>query len=252
MNGTICLNADVGELPGTDGRALDAGLLALVSRCNIACGGHAGDAGSMAATIALAQERDIGIGAHPAYPDRAGFGRRRLDIAPAALAAALATQVAALQAVAAARGATVRHLKPHGALYNVAATDLATARLVVAVAADAGIGQLLGPPGSAFAVAAADAGLGFIAEGFADRSYEADGSLTPRTLPGAVLASAAGVAAQALRIVRQGEVIARTGERLRLCVQTLCLHGDTPGALALAHGLREALAAAGIAVRAGG
>lgn len=143
------------------------------------------------------------------------------------------------------------HLKPHGALYNVAAGDIAMARLVVAVAADAGIAQLLGPPGSALAAAAAEAGLRFVAEGFADRSYEADGSLTPRDLPDAVLVTLDSIAAQALRIVRRGEVVARTGERLPLCVRTLCLHGDTPDAPALVRGLRAALAAAGIAVRAG-
>lgn len=251
MTLAICLNADVGELPGQDGRALDADLLALVSRCNIACGGHAGDAGTMAATVALARHHGVGIGAHPSYPDRAGFGRVRLAMTSAALATALSGQVAALQAVAADLGATVGHLKPHGALYNVAATDPATARLVATVAADAGIGQLLGPPGSALEAAAAQAGLRFITEGFADRSYEADGSLTPRHQPGALLASPADVVAQVLRIVRQGEVIARTGERLHLRVQTLCLHGDTPGAPGLARGLRAELSAAGIAVGAG-
>ncbi|MBX3724549.1 MAG: 5-oxoprolinase subunit PxpA [Xanthomonadales bacterium] len=251
MNGSICLNADLGELPGRAGRDLDAALLALVSRCNIACGGHAGDPESMAATVDAAARRDVGIGAHPSYPDRAGFGRQSMAISRSALADSLSAQVTALVSIATAQGSRVRHLKPHGALYNDAAADPALAMLVARLAIDARIGELLGPPRSALAEAAAHTGLRFVAEGFADRAYQADGGLAPRNLPGAVLGRPAALIAQALQIVRTHTVTARTGELLELHVQTLCLHGDTPAALSLARALRDALDQAGIAVRAG-
>lgn len=250
MRRAICLNADLGELPGAAGRALDDALLALVSRCNIACGGHAGDTPTMAATVDAALRHGVRIGAHPSYPDRAGFGRRRPAIDDAALARALTDQVAALAAVAAARSAPLRHLKPHGALYNEAARDAGLARLVARTTAAAGIPELLGPPGSALAEAARRAGLRFVAEGFADRAYLADGRLAPRDTPGAVHDQPGQVVAQALSIIGTGRVTSRDGVVLDLPVRTLCLHGDTPAALVLARALHAALAEAGIAVAA--
>lgn len=250
MKRRICLNADLGELPGAAGRALDEALLALVSRCNIACGGHAGDAATMAATVAAACRHGVRIGAHPSYPDRAGFGRRRPDVDEATLAASLAAQVAALAAVAAAQQAPLRHLKAHGALYNDAAADPALAGLVARTAVAAGIAELLGPPGSALADAADRTGLRFVAEGFADRAYLADGRLAPRDTPGAVFGQPGQVVAQALSLLRSGQVETRDGLRIDLPVRTLCLHGDTPAALALARALRAALAEAGVEVRA--
>jgi UPF0271 protein len=240
----------VGELPGDDGRALDRAILDVVTRCNIACGGHAGDDESMAATIQAAVERNVLIGAHPSYPDREGFGRARPNIRDEDLEQSLLSQVRALTAIARGQGATAAHLKPHGSLYNDAAKDEGLAEMVVSVCQRVGIPELLGPPDSALERKAREAGLVFVAEAFADRSYEADGSLTPRALPGAVLTDEAKQLAQALSIIIDGEVSARTGERVRLQSQTICLHGDTPGAAGSALALKSALVARGIEITA--
>jgi UPF0271 protein len=250
MSTRICLNADVGELPGDDGRALDRAILDVVTRCNIACGGHAGDDESMAATIHAATARGVLIGAHPSYPDRAGFGRARPNISDEDLEQSLLSQVRTLKAIARGQGAAVAHLKPHGSLYNDAAKDEGLAEMVVSVCQRVGIPELLGPPDSALERKARETGLVFVAEVFADRSYEADGSLTPRALPGAVLTDEARQLAQALSIIVDGEVSARTGERVRLQAQTICLHGDTPGAAGSALALKRALVARGIEITA--
>ena len=250
MTGSICLNADVGELPGEEGRALDRVILDVVTRCSIACGGHAGDTASMTATIRAAQARGVLSGAHPSYPDREGFGRRRANIDNRALEESLLSQVRSLKAIARETGAAVMHVKPHGALYNDAAKDRDLAGIVVSVCQRSGIDTLLGPPGSLLARAAERTGLVYIAEAFADRSYEADGSLTPRSVPGAVIADEAQQAEQVIRLIEKGEVIACTGERVSVNAQTICLHGDTPGAAQAALALKQALVARGIAIRA--
>lgn len=249
MSAQVCLNADIGELPGGAGRALDAAILEVVSRCSIACGGHAGDAVSMAETLRMAQARGVHAGAHPSYPDREGFGRTRKNMSLAELAVSLKAQVSDLQAIAATEGVELRHIKPHGALYNDAARDADLARLVVALSGESGITTLLGPPASEMERAARVVGLTYIAEGFADRAYEADLSLTPRGLPGAVFEDHAAQRAQALEMVLKHQVTARTGEILPLRIDTLCLHGDTPGAAENAVSLRDALEASGIAIR---
>lgn len=250
MSTRICLNADVGELPGDDGRALDRAILDVVTRCNIACGGHAGDDESMAATIHAATARGVRIGAHPSYPDREGFGRTRPSIGDQELEQSLLSQVRALKAIANGQGASVIHLKPHGSLYNDAAKDDGLSAMVVSICQQINVPQLLGPPGSVLERKASEAGLVFVAEAFADRSYEADASLTPRTLPGAVMTDEAIQLAQAISIVEVGEVIARTGERVRVQAQTICLHGDTPGAAGSAFALKRALLARGIEIAA--
>ena len=191
MSRSICLNADLGELPGEAGRTLDAAMLRVVTRCNIACGGHAGDDDSIRRTVEVAKTHRVQIGAHPSYPDREHFGRRSLTMEPAELAASLDTQVSRLLEIAKSAGVPVVHLKAHGALYNDAAKDGALARLVASAAVKAGIPELVGPPNSAMDTAAQAAGLRFLAEGFADRSYEPDGALTPRGLPGAADLAAA-------------------------------------------------------------
>lgn len=248
MTRSICLNADIGELPGDAGRALDRAILKVVSRCSIACGGHAGDAASMAQTLEMAQAFGVLAGAHPSYPDREGFGRSRNNVSAAELAASLKDQVSDLLRIAAATGAQVRHIKPHGALYNDAAKDAGLAGMVAALCVETGIPVLLGPPASEMERAARASGLTYIAEGFVDRAYEADLSLTPRNLPGAVFHDPETQQAQALSIALRHEVTTRTGQIIALHVQTLCLHGDTPGAAENAAVLRAALEAQGIAI----
>jgi 5-oxoprolinase (ATP-hydrolysing) subunit A len=247
---TICLNADIGELPGANGRALDRAILDVVSRCSIASGGHAGDQASMVATVKAADARGVLIGAHPSYPDREGFGRKPMAMSRDDLAASLSQQVRALAAITRERGASLSHLKPHGALYNTAAQDESIARTIVDVTTQSRIALLIGPPNSCLEVAAAEAGLDFLAEGFADRAYEMSGALTPRSLTGAVLETDAERIRQAVQIAADHQVSTRTGETIDLPVRTICVHGDTPGALASALAIRDALNAAGIEINA--
>lgn len=249
MSAAVCLNADLGELSGPEGRALDAAILGVVTRCNVACGGHAGDEASMRETVRRAKASGVRVGAHPSYPDRENFGRVSLGLPPGLLEASLIDQVAALKRIAREEGVEIVHLKPHGALYNDAARDAELSEIIVRVAAGANVQEILGPPKSELEQAAGRAGLTFIAEGFADRSYEADGNLTPRGIPGAVISDPHAIEANALSMAQTGMVTARTGEMLSLGVATLCLHSDTPGAATHAAHIRKALEAAGVAVR---
>jgi 5-oxoprolinase (ATP-hydrolysing) subunit A len=249
MSASICLNADLGELPGIEGRTIDAALLHVVTRCSIACGGHAGDAETMRITLREAKRRGVRVGAHPSFPDREHFGRRSLDLPADELTSTLTEQVAGLLAIAAEEGVSISHLKPHGALYNDAARDAKLARLVAGVTRGAGISELVGPPFSELERAAAAAGLAFVAEGFADRTYEPDGSLTPRSIAGAVIDDAEAVVRQAAGFAQHDRVTVRGGGELAWPVQTLCLHSDTPGAGAHAAALRRALEAAGVSIR---
>ena len=250
MKKRICLNADVGELPGDEGRALDRTILDVVSRCSIACGGHAGDDVSMEATIRAAQVRGVLIGAHPSYPDREGFGRSRANVSNEDLDVSLLSQVRRLKAISRERGAVVAHLKPHGSLYNDAAKDRVLADMVVSVCRRTEVPALIGPPASRLEDGARAAGLEFIAEAFADRSYEADSSLTPRSMPGAVIIDEAIQLKQVLCLIETGSVLARTGEQVSLDARTICLHGDTPGAAKAAFALKQALMARGITIEA--
>lgn len=250
MSVSLCLNADLGEMPGEEGRALDAAMLDVVTRCNIACGGHAGDADIMRETVRRALANGVQIGAHPSYPDICNFGRRSLQIAPKDLLVSLIRQTKLLVEIAASEGAKVVHLKAHGALYNDAARDEALALLVARVAHEAGLREIVGPPGSKLEAAARAAGLEFVAEGFADRTYEADGSLTPRSVEGAVIDRPEAVLAQAIAFAKEGRVATRGGGRLDLPIRTLCLHSDTPGADKNASAIRAGLEQAGVLVRA--
>lgn len=249
MANRIDLNADVGESLGPWAMGADEALVPLVTSVNVACGFHAGDPLSIRRTVALAHAAGVAIGAHPGYPDLVGFGRRDLAMSAAELEAAVLYQVAALAGIVAAEGGRLAHVKPHGALYNRAAGDAAVAEPIARAVAclDASI-RLVGPPGSALLAAAAAAGLAGVAEGFADRAYEADGSLRSRRLPGAVHDDPARAAAQALEIARDGHVTTVDGTPIDLAVATLCIHGDTPGAAAVARAIWEALAAAGVEV----
>jgi UPF0271 protein len=218
----------------------------------VACGFHAGDPLTICHTVRFALDAGCAVGAHPGYPDLVGFGRRQMELAADELEAAVLYQVAALAGIVRAEGGRLAHVKPHGALYHRATVDPAAAGAVAraVAAADAGL-RLVGPPGSALLEAGASAGLACLAEGFADRAYEADGRLRARRLPGALL-DPIGAGAQAVAIARDGRVTAVDGSVLPLAAATLCVHGDTPGAAAIAAAVRRELAAAGITVRSPG
>lgn len=253
MDLRIDLNADVGESFGAWPMGEDALLIPLVTSANVACGFHAGDPLTIERTVRLALEAGVAVGAHPGYPDLAGFGRRELSMSADELEAAVLYQVAALDGMVRACGGRLAHVKPHGALYNRAAADLAVARSIAAAVARLGPGlRLVGPPGSALLAAGREAGLAVTAEGFADRAYEPDGSLRPRRLPGSVHHDPAVAAAQAVSIALHGRVTAADGTPVDVRAGSLCVHGDTPGAVEIARAVRAALVGAGFALLAPG
>ena len=246
-NPRIDLNADLGEGFGAWRAGADEELLAIVTSANVACGFHAGDPVIMRRVCAEAVRRGVAIGAQVGYRDLVGFGRRRIDVAPDDLSADVLYQLGALDGFARAAGDRVRYLKPHGALYHAAATDAGQAGAVVSalLAWDRPL-PVLTLPGSALASAAAGAGLPVVGEAFCDRGYRADGSLVPRDQPGAVLHDAAAIADRALAMVTDGEVRSVDGSPIALQPVSLCVHGDTPGAAAIARAVRDRLAGAGI------
>lgn len=248
--GTVMdLNADLGEGFGSWPGAEDPALVGLVTTTHIACGFHAGDPTTMRRTVAAAVAAGTVVGAHPSYPDLVGFGRRALDVAPEQVAADVLYQVGALEAIARAAGTSVRSVKPHGALYHRLATDEACCAAVAgAVAALGGDVALVVPAGSPAETVAARAGVRVVAEAFCDRAYRADGGLVARTAPGALLTDPAVAAGQALRLATEGRVVTAEGTTLELAPATLCVHGDTPGALAIATAVRRALEEAGVTV----
>jgi UPF0271 protein len=244
---SIDLNSDLGE-----GAGHDAEIMRLVTSANIACGGHAGDERTMRETVDLALRHGVAIGAHPGYPDRANFGRIPMAMDALALVETVSAQVRALTEVASVAGARVRHVKAHGAMYNQAERDVAVASAVASGIFDdaRGAGLLVfAPPGSAMLVSAQAMDLRVAREGFVDRAYERDGTLRSRRLPGALHTDPSVAAAQAVSFVRDGGVRAFDGTFLPLAIDTLCLHGDTPGAPAIAVAVRDALARAGVEVR---
>ena len=245
----IDLNCDLGELPGEAARALDRQMMEIVTSINVACGGHAGDADTMRATVRAARDADVTVGAHPGFADREGFGRREIDLAPAEIDTLVRGQVEALRAIAAAEGVAVRYVKPHGALYNMAARDRSLAAAVARAVAmcDPGL-ALVALSGSALVEAGRDAGLAVVPEVFADRAYDATGALVSRTVPGAVIHDPALAVARAVGMVRDGAVTVIDGTRVPLTAGTICVHGDTPGADVIARRLREGLEAAGVVV----
>jgi UPF0271 protein len=240
------LNADLGEGFGAWRLGDDAGLLAVVTSANVACGFHAGDPGTMRRVCVDAAARGVAIGAQVGYRDLAGFGRRRIDYEPGELADDVLYQLAALDGIARVAGSRVSYVKPHGALYNVAADDPGQARAVVdAVAAyDPGL-AVLGLPGSVLLRLAGEAGLRPVGEGFADRAYQPNGRLVPRSQPGALVTDRAEVARRASRMAA-GEVVSLDGTILKINVESICVHGDSPDAVALAIGVRQALTTDGI------
>jgi len=246
----IDINCDMGESFGPWKMGADAEVMPNITSANVACGAHAGDPGVMRRTIRAAKQHGVAVGAHPGFADLQGFGRREMQADPAEVEDSLIAQIGALAAMARAEAAPLRHVKAHGALYNMAARDrkLADAVARAIKAFDASL-VMFGLPKSPLIEAGIAAGLRVAAEGFADRSYEADGSLTPRSRPGAVIHDAAVVVDRAVRMVRDGVVLTSEGREIPLKVDTICVHGDTPGAPDLTRRIRAGLEAAGISVR---
>jgi 5-oxoprolinase (ATP-hydrolysing) subunit A len=243
----VDLNADLGESFGAWRLGDDAALLAVVTSANIACGFHAGDPLTIRQACASAVARGVSIGAQVSYRDLAGFGRREMTVPPAELTAEVLYQIAALDGVAKAEGGRVSYVKPHGALYNRAARDRVQADCVAdAIRSYDPRLPLLTLPGSAAATAAADAGLAVVAEAFADRAYRDDGTLVPRGEPGAVLSDPDRVAARIVEMVTTGMVQSVTGQLVALQPRSVCVHGDTPGAVSLARAVRKALEQSGL------
>ncbi len=247
----IDLNCDLGESFGVWRMGEDAAMLDVVSSANIACGFHGGDPMTMLATCGAAARRGVAIGAHVAYRDLAGFGRRFIDVAPDELRADVLYQLSALAGVAASVGTMVRYVKPHGALYNRIAVDETQAAAVAdAVASFPAELPILGLADSAIERACRSRGVRFVHEAFIDRAYLADGSLVPRGRGDAVLGVRDDVAGRAVRMASEGTVEAVDGATVRLDPVSLCVHGDSPGAVAMALSVRDALAAAGIRIEA--
>ena len=247
----VDLNADVGESYGRWRLGDDVALLDVVTSANVACGFHAGDPSTLRATCAAAAARGVAVGAQVSYPDLAGFGRRFLDMAPDELTDAVLYQVGALDALARVTGTHVSYVKPHGALYNAVVSHEAQAAAVVRAVRELDPGlPVLGLPGSALLRAAGAAGLRAVPEAFADRAYRADGTLVPRREPGAVLSDPDEVAGRVVALVTDGAVRAVDGSRVAVIAESVCVHGDSPGAVATARAVRVALERAGVAVRA--
>ncbi len=244
---TVDLNSDVGESFGRWQLGDDAGVLAAVTSANVACGFHAGDATTLRRTCALAAEHGVTVGAQVGYRDLAGFGRRFIDMDPAELVDDLLYQIGALEALARASGLSVRYVKPHGALYNAIVTHEAQAHAVVeAVRTYDPALPLVGLPGSAVLARAEEAGLRTVREAFADRAYTPEGTLVSRREPGAVLDDPAEVARRVVQMVTEGQVRAVDGSQVDVEVDSVCVHGDSPGAVAMAEQVRDALAGAGV------
>jgi UPF0271 protein len=243
---TIDLNADLGE-----GCEFDVELMAIVSSCNIACGGHAGDSLSMTTTVDLAVANEVAIGAHPGYSDRSGFGRVSHFQSGDELHKTLIKQLDTLQEIVCSAGSSLTHVKPHGALYNDAAGDRSVAKIVVqAVQHVCGNAAIIGPPKSELERAAAEENITFIAEAFVDRAYLPDGSLVPRSEPNAVHADMNTITTQAATLATKGTLTAETGEVIEVHASTLCIHGDTANAAEIGLAVREVLLARGVKIRA--
>jgi UPF0271 protein len=241
-------NCDLGE-----GCGQDAAIVPYISSASIACGAHAGDEATMREAVSLCLAHGVAIGAHPSFEDREHFGRRELALAPADIHALVRRQVALLASICTEAGARLRHAKPHGALYNLAARDRAVADAIADAVREADPAlSLYGLADSQLTAAGEAAGLRVAHEAFAERAYDADGRLAPRGTAGAVIDGFDAALAQVRNLVRAGSVVARDGTRVRIRADTLCLHGDRSDAAAFARGLREALEAEGVAIRAPG
>jgi UPF0271 protein len=244
----IDLNSDLGEGFGVWALGDDDALLDVVTSANVACGFHAGDPSTMRRVCARAAARGVSVGAQVSYRDLAGFGRRFIDVDPGELADEVLYQVGALDACARAAGTAVAYVKPHGALYNAAVHHGAQAGAVVDGVRAFGDLPVLGLPGSRLLAAAEAAGLRAVREAFADRGYTPEGTLVPRREPNALLTDTAAIVDRALRLAEHGELVAVDGTVLKTDAASLCLHGDTPGAVAHALAVRDALTSAGVEI----
>lgn len=245
------LNADMAEGFGAYDIGDDSGILKIIGSANIACGFHAGDPSTMLRTVRLAARHGVSVGAHPSLPDLQGFGRRRMDVSVEDAYALVVYQVGALKGFARTAGVRVAHVKPHGALYNMAAGDGALAEAICRAVRDVDDSLILfGLAGSELVSQARALGLRAANEVFADRSYEADGSLTPRSRSEATIEDATLAADRAVRMVLEGRVAARDGSDVRIQADTICVHGDGANAAAIARTVRHRLEAAGIAIAA--
>jgi UPF0271 protein len=246
----IDLNCDMGEGFGRYDIGQDAEVMPLISSANLACGFHASDPGTMHRTVRLAKEYDVAVGAHPSFPDRVGFGRREMSASPSEIRDDVIYQVGALLAFCKAEEVPLRHVKPHGALYNLAASDIEVATAIAAAvrSVDPSL-YLVGLCGSAMVAAAREAGLKFAAEAFADRGYGKDGRLVSRRDAGAVLDDPEVVAERVVRMVRYGEVTAVDGTIISIAPNMVCVHGDTPGAAILLRAIRRRLEGEKIGVK---
>ncbi len=245
----IDLNCDLGEAPNPERLEVEARVMLHVTSVNVACGFHGGSLDVMRRTVRLAWTHRLAIGAHPGFPDAEGGGRRAMQMTPSEVETLVAYQVGALAGVATLEGARLAHVKPHGALYNMAALDRALANAVVRAVAGVDRGLVLfGLAGSALIEAGRAIGLTVAEEAFADRAYSRNGTLMPRDLPGAVIEDEREVVERAIRLAREGIVRSFDGRLVRVHADTLCLHGDTPGADRLAGQIRQGLADAGIRV----
>ncbi len=243
----VDLNADMGEAFGRWTLGDDAGLLDVVTSANVACGFHAGDPATLVTTCREAVAHGVAVGAQVGYHDLAGFGRRFIDVTPDDLYADVLYQIGALDGIARAVGGSVTYVKPHGALYNAVVHHVEQAAAVAAAVADHRSDLVvLGLPGSAFLAASESRGLHTVREAFADRAYTPDGTLVSRREPGAVLHDPATVAERVVRLVTRGRLVAVDGTVLEIEADSVCVHGDSPSAVEMAHAVRNALASAGV------
>ncbi|KSV62126.1 LamB/YcsF family protein [Sinorhizobium sp. Sb3] len=246
----IDLNSDLGESYGAWGMGDDAAMLAIVSSANVACGFHAGDPLGILKTVRAAAEKGVSVGAHVSYPDRVGFGRRDMDVTSAELTADVIYQIGALKGVAAAAGVAVSYVKPHGALYNRIAHDPKQGQAVIdgirAIDPDL---VLMGLAGAPILELARKSGLRTVAEAFADRAYTLDGQLVSRREPGAVLHDTGVIARRMLQLAHEGSLEAIDGSTIKIDAQSICVHGDSPDAVAIARAIRQAFETDGITVR---
>ncbi|MDD4599906.1 hypothetical protein SDC9_15095 [bioreactor metagenome] len=245
----VDLNSDLGESFGAYTLGLDRDVLRHISSANIACGCHAGDPMVMAKTVGLAQELGVSIGAHPGFPDLVGFGRRKMALSPVEVKNYIIYQVGALAAFAAAANTKLQHVKPHGALYNMAAVD---PKFAIAIAE--GIAEVntelifVGLAGSEMIKAGQQAGLRVASEVFADRGYNSDGTLIARGQPGAMIHDPEEAAVRVVKMVAKGTIMSAGGQEIAICADTVCLHGDSPGAVEMAQTIRKRLEEAGIKI----
>lgn len=246
MTRLLNLNADLGESFGPWKMGSDGAMLGIVNSANVACGYHAGDPAVMLKTVALARDNGVSIGAHPGYPDLQGFGRRRMDLPADELEAMLIYQIGALEACAKAQGTRVTHVKPHGALSNIACADRKVADAVARAVKrlDPAL-ILLAPAASQMVLAGKELGLAVVEEVFADRAYLDDGNLVPRSQPGAMIHGAAASLAHVMRMVEERALVSINGKRIPVNPQSICVHGDNAEAVATAKALREGLEQAG-------